>query len=108
MARQAKAGIETIKFDAATAKAFRDKAYDVAWASAMKQSPEVAGALQAPVLEVTDRLSRQYGRLLAGLALLGCAILFAMMVIIVTDVALRNFALRGCRKAWPGATRSRS
>ena len=44
---------------------------------------------------MTDRFSRQYGRLLAGLALLGCAILFAMMVIIVVDVALRNFALRG-------------
>jgi TRAP-type C4-dicarboxylate transport system substrate-binding protein len=42
VARQAKAGIETIKFDAATAKAFRTKAYEVAWASAMKQSPEVA------------------------------------------------------------------
>lgn len=42
IARQAKAGIQTIKFDAATAKAFRDKAYDVAWAGAMKQSPEVA------------------------------------------------------------------
>jgi len=44
---------------------------------------------------VIDRVSRQYGRLLAGLALLGCAILLAMMVIIVADVALRNFALRG-------------
>jgi TRAP-type C4-dicarboxylate transport system substrate-binding protein len=43
IARQEKAGIQTIKFDAATAKAFRDKAYDVAWASAMKQSPEIAG-----------------------------------------------------------------
>ncbi|MEO8654179.1 MAG: TRAP transporter substrate-binding protein DctP [Ramlibacter sp.] len=42
VARQAKAGIETIKFDAATAKAFRAKAYEVAWASAAKQSPEVA------------------------------------------------------------------
>lgn len=42
IARQAKAGIETIKFEAATGKAFRDKAYEVAWASAMKQSPEVA------------------------------------------------------------------
>lgn len=42
VARQAKAGIQTIKFDAATAKAFRDKAYEVAWAGAMKQSPEVA------------------------------------------------------------------
>jgi len=43
MARQEKAGIQAIKFDAATAKAFRDKAYEVAWAGAMKQSPEVAG-----------------------------------------------------------------
>jgi TRAP-type transport system small permease protein len=44
---------------------------------------------------VIDRVSRQYGRLLAGLALLGYAVLFGMMVIIVADVALRNFALRG-------------
>lgn len=43
IARQEKAGIQTIKFDPATSKAFRDKAYEVAWAGAMKQSPEVAG-----------------------------------------------------------------
>lgn len=42
MARQEKAGIQTIKFDAATAKAFVDKAYAVAWAGAEKQSPEIA------------------------------------------------------------------
>ncbi|MEJ7930716.1 TRAP transporter substrate-binding protein DctP [Ramlibacter sp. AN1015] len=41
-ARQQKAGIETITFDAATAKSFRDKAYDIAWAGAEKQSPEIA------------------------------------------------------------------
>jgi TRAP-type C4-dicarboxylate transport system substrate-binding protein len=41
-ARQEKAGIETIRFDAATSKAFRDQAYDIAWASAAKQSPDVA------------------------------------------------------------------
>ena len=40
--RQEKAGIQAIKFDPATAKSFRDKAYDVAWASAIKQSPEIA------------------------------------------------------------------
>jgi TRAP-type C4-dicarboxylate transport system substrate-binding protein len=40
--RQAKAGIQTISFDAAATKAFRDKAYEVAWAAAEKQSPEVA------------------------------------------------------------------
>jgi TRAP-type C4-dicarboxylate transport system substrate-binding protein len=41
-ARQEKAGIQAIKFDAATAKAFRDKAYQVAWEAAAKQSPEIA------------------------------------------------------------------
>ena len=45
--RQEKAGIETIKFDAAAAKAYRDKAYDVGWASASKQSPEVAASFKA-------------------------------------------------------------
>jgi TRAP-type C4-dicarboxylate transport system permease small subunit len=49
-----------------------------------------------------DRLSGAFGRLLAALALLGCAILFAMMAIIVTDVALRNLALPGLPRglAW--------
>lgn len=41
-ARQEKSGIQTIKFDAATSKAFYDKAYEVGWAGAAKQSPEVA------------------------------------------------------------------
>jgi TRAP-type C4-dicarboxylate transport system permease small subunit len=44
---------------------------------------------------VIDRLSSAYGRLLAGLALLGCAILLAMMAIIVIDVLLRNVAVPG-------------
>ncbi|MBM3391779.1 MAG: C4-dicarboxylate ABC transporter substrate-binding protein [Betaproteobacteria bacterium] len=42
MARQEKAGIQTIKFDAAATKAFIDKAYQIAWSSAEKQSPEIA------------------------------------------------------------------
>ena len=42
-----------------------------------------------------DRLSFAYGRLLAALALVGCAILFAMMLVIVTDVLLRNLAIVG-------------
>ena len=42
-----------------------------------------------------DRLSPRYGRFLAALALLGCAILMAMMLVIVADVALRNLALPG-------------
>lgn len=43
VARQQKAGIETIRFDAATSRAFVDRAYQVGWASAEKQSPEIAG-----------------------------------------------------------------
>lgn len=43
VARQQKAGIETIKFDPAASKAFVDRAYQVGWAAAEKQSPEIAG-----------------------------------------------------------------
>ena len=48
------------------------------------------------------RLSGAYGRLLAWLALVGCAILLAMMFIIVGDVALRNLAVPGLPRglAW--------
>jgi TRAP-type transport system periplasmic protein len=46
-ARQEKAGIQAIKFDAATSKAFLDKAYEVGWASAVKQSPEVANRFKS-------------------------------------------------------------
>ena len=38
--RQAAAGIQTIRFDAATSKQYVDKAYEVGWASAIKASPE--------------------------------------------------------------------
>jgi TRAP-type C4-dicarboxylate transport system permease small subunit len=49
-----------------------------------------------------DRLSGAFGRVLAALALLGCAILFALMMVIVTDVLLRNVALPGLPRglAW--------
>ena len=39
------------------------------------------------------RFSVLYGRLLSGLALLGCAVLFAMMLVICVDVLLRNVRL---------------
>jgi TRAP-type C4-dicarboxylate transport system substrate-binding protein len=42
VARQEKAGIQTIKFDAAATRAFIDKAYQVGWDSATKQSPQIA------------------------------------------------------------------
>lgn len=42
-----------------------------------------------------DRISLFYGRFLERLALLGCAILMAMMLVIVADVALRNLAIPG-------------
>jgi len=38
--KQAQAGIQVIKFDAATAKQFYDKAYEVGWAGAIKASPQ--------------------------------------------------------------------
>lgn len=49
-----------------------------------------------------QRLSDAYGRLLAALAWVGCAILMAMMTIIVGDVVLRNMAIPGMPRglAW--------
>ena len=40
-----------------------------------------------------SRLSELYGRLLAGLSLAGCAVLFLMMLVICADVLLRNVHL---------------
>jgi TRAP-type C4-dicarboxylate transport system permease small subunit len=48
-----------------------------------------------------DRLSGAFGRVLAGLALLGCVILFAMMMVIVVDVLLRNVAVAGLPRGLP-------
>jgi TRAP-type C4-dicarboxylate transport system permease small subunit len=42
-------------------------------------------------------LSRGFGHFIAALAMLGCLLLLAMMLIIVADVLLRNLALPG----WP-------
>ena len=40
-----------------------------------------------------ERLSQLYGRMLAGLALLACALLFLMTLMICADVLLRNVPL---------------
>jgi TRAP-type transport system small permease protein len=40
-----------------------------------------------------ERFSVAYGRLLTGLALAGCGVLFAMTMLICTDVLLRNVRL---------------
>jgi TRAP-type C4-dicarboxylate transport system substrate-binding protein len=45
--RQAKAGIQTIKFDAATSKQYLDRAYEVGWASIIKASPEHGPKMKA-------------------------------------------------------------
>jgi TRAP-type C4-dicarboxylate transport system substrate-binding protein len=45
-ARQEKAGIQAIKFDAAGTKTYLDKAYDTGWAGAMKANPEFAKKLK--------------------------------------------------------------
>lgn len=46
--------------------------------------------------------SEAYGKLLAALAAVGCAILLAMMLVIVADVALRNIPVPGLPRglAW--------
>ena len=44
--RQAAAGIQTIRFDAATSKQYLDKAYEVGWAGAIKASPEYGPKLK--------------------------------------------------------------
>ena len=44
--RQAEAGIQTIKFDAATSKAYVEKANEVGWAAALKASPQYGAQLK--------------------------------------------------------------
>jgi TRAP-type C4-dicarboxylate transport system substrate-binding protein len=44
--RQTQAGIQTIRFDAAAAKSYVDKADEVGWASAIKASPEYGAKLK--------------------------------------------------------------
>jgi TRAP-type C4-dicarboxylate transport system substrate-binding protein len=44
--RQAEAGIQTITFDAATAKAYVEKAKEVGWEAAIKQSPQYGQQLR--------------------------------------------------------------
>ena len=44
--RQAQAGLKTINFDAATAKQYVDRAYEVGWAGAIKASPEHGARLK--------------------------------------------------------------
>lgn len=48
------------------------------------------------------RLARGWQGLLVGLALAGCAVMFAMMMVIVADVALRNIPVPGLPRglAW--------
>ena len=46
-ARQEKAGIQPIRFDAAGTKAYVDKAYDAGWAGATKANPEFAAKLKS-------------------------------------------------------------
>lgn len=51
---------------------------------------------------MTGPVSRAYGRLLAALALAGCLLLLAMMLVIVADVFLRNVPIAGLPRglAW--------
>lgn len=51
-----------------------------------------------------ERASARYGALLAALALAGCAILMAMMLVIVADVALRNLPVQSGARGLPWST----
>ena len=51
-----------------------------------------------------DRLSDVYGRFLDRLALVGCFVLLAMMLVIVADVALRNIPVPGLPGSLPWST----
>ena len=53
----------------------------------------MARAAAGPGATAADRASVVFGRLLQGLALLGCAVIFAMTVMICADVLLRNVRL---------------
>jgi TRAP-type C4-dicarboxylate transport system substrate-binding protein len=44
--RQAEAGIQTIRFDAATSKAFVERAKEIGWAAAIKASPQYGEQLK--------------------------------------------------------------
>lgn len=55
-------------------------------------------AARVPAL---DRLSARWGALLAALALAGSALLLAMMLLIVADVALRNLPLQSGPRGLP-------
>lgn len=47
-----------------------------------------------------EKASAAFGRLLAGLALAGCAVLFAMMLVIVADVFFRNVPVGPLGVSW--------
>ncbi len=51
-----------------------------------------------------DRISRAYGRFLDWLAMAGCVVLLAMMLVIVADVALRNVPIPGLPGSLPWST----
>ena len=51
-----------------------------------------------------DRLSQAYGWFLDRLAVAGCFVLLAMMLVIVADVALRNIAVPGLPGSLPWST----
>jgi TRAP-type C4-dicarboxylate transport system permease small subunit len=51
-----------------------------------------------------ERLSQAYGRFLERLAVVGCLVLLAMMLVIVGDVALRNIPVPGLPGSLPWST----
>ena len=114
-ARQEKAGIQTIKFDAAGTKTYVDKAYDAGWAGGDEGQPRVRQEAEDADVEVKRAAALasasrpRFGTLLEALAL-------RRQPAAAGDGGdhLRRRAHRatspcpGCRAASPGATRSPS
>ena len=116
IARQDKAGIQTIKFDAADTKAYRRQGLRRRLGRRRQAEPGVRRAASRPCSpserggqrsRSVDAACRRLSEPLAG----ACAslLLLAMMLIIVRRRArCATSPSPACRAAWPGATRSRS
>src|SRR5205823_10846108 len=63
--RQAEAGIQVIAFDAATSKAYVEKAKEIGWANAIKASPQYGPQLQKVLEKAPSRWTGHRGSMAA-------------------------------------------
>ena len=84
--KQKEAGIQVITFDPATAKQYYAKAYEVAWESAIKASPQYGPQMR-------KLFSKWLYALLRSLAAAAAVLLGAMALLVTLDVVMRNVGL---------------